>query len=172
MQLLLSRFTVATYIRVWHLQGSSQENIVLNDFFAIWVSAFIYHNATRHRTSRLSHFCRTWHKPTPVDPSQLGTSEQRRYKIMRKTIPHGHPAIERHLRRQPTRSSNCLPPKHSKHLIGRLGTQASRVISNCKLFCRSNFQEPVLWIGAGKANLPRLFWLVIWRHVRGFYEAT
>ena len=33
-------------------------------------------------------------------------------------------------------------------------------------------QEPVLWIGAGYANLPQLFWLAIQRHVRGFYEAT
>ena len=32
--------------------------------------------------------------------------------------------------------------------------------------------ESVLWIDAGKANLPRLFWLAIQRHVRGFYEAT
>ena len=35
-----------------------------------------------------------------------------------------------------------------------------------------DIQESVLWIGAGKANLPRLFWLAIQRHVRGFYEAT
>ena len=32
--------------------------------------------------------------------------------------------------------------------------------------------EPVLWIGAGYANLPQLFWLAIKRHVCGFYEAT
>ena len=33
-------------------------------------------------------------------------------------------------------------------------------------------QEPVLRIGAGKANLPQLFQLAIRRHVHGFYEAT
>ena len=36
----------------------------------------------------------------------------------------------------------------------------------------ATFQEPVLWIVAGYANLPQLFWLAIKRHVCGFYEAT
>ena len=34
------------------------------------------------------------------------------------------------------------------------------------------FLEPVLWIGAGYADLLQPFWLAIKRHVCGFYEAT